>query len=409
MRAKWVKRGSVAVFAVAAVAGAGWFALPADAATGGTATVLTGNKVQYSAGQRVANTVVVTSSGRTVTIDDRVAIKAGKGCVAVRGDATKVRCTTAATPWQVLVFTHDGNDVIRNNSVHRMTANGGAGNDHIHGGPGQDTLYGDTLAGPFGNDALWGNGSRDILIGSGGDDGLNGGDGADKLNFALLEMDHPNAGAGNDRLYGGGDGDMMLGGSGNDQLYAGPGNDALEGGTGKDLLDAGDGNDDLLGGGGLLDTRAPDREADVIRGGAGDKDTVRYHFHTGGVTVDADGQAGDDGLPGEGDSVGADVEWIYGSRFDDKLTGNASANTISGDKGNDIVRGGAGNDAVSGGVGVDEIYGDAGDDKVSGRDDDGSVDPPTAADRVDGGANTAAGDTCSIDDLDEPVGCEQTE
>jgi hypothetical protein len=38
--------------------------------------------------------VVITRSGNTITIDDRVAISAGKGCKKVKGDKTKVICTT---------------------------------------------------------------------------------------------------------------------------------------------------------------------------------------------------------------------------------------------------------------------------------------------------------------------------
>ena len=400
MGSVWVKRGGVSLFTVAAVAGAGWFALPADAATGGTATVLAGNKVQYSAGQAAVNAVVVTSSGRTVTIDDRVAIRAGKGCAAVKGDATRVRCTTPADPWQVLVFTHDRNDSIVNKSTIRMTANGGAGSDKIYGGPNQDTLYGDTLEGAgWGDDAIWGMGSNDILVGARGDDGLSGGDGNDRIDFVLLEKNHPNTTAGNDRLYGGTGGDMMIGGLGDDSLYGGAGNDGIEAGAGRDLLDGGDGNDDLLGGNGV------GTDSDVIRGGAG-RDYVRYNFHTQGVTVDLDGQSGDDGRPGEGDSVAADIEFLYGSRFDDVLTGNAAANGIEALAGDDVIRGGAGDDEIGGGPGADEIHGAAGDDVLGGGDDDGTVNFRKFADLVDGGPNTSVGDDCRLDELDEAVDCE---
>src|SRR4051812_2032244 len=79
---------------------------PAEAASPGVATVTGSNSVRYAAGSNQANSVVVTRSGRTITIDDRVPVKAGKGCTAVRRDPTKVRCTTSKHP--ALVSVHTG-------------------------------------------------------------------------------------------------------------------------------------------------------------------------------------------------------------------------------------------------------------------------------------------------------------
>src|SRR5690242_17116101 len=70
----------------------GGLAAPAYAVTAGVVSVVKTTQIQYNASASKANSVVVTRSGRTVTIDDVVALKAGKGCKAVSGDKTKVRC-----------------------------------------------------------------------------------------------------------------------------------------------------------------------------------------------------------------------------------------------------------------------------------------------------------------------------
>jgi hypothetical protein len=57
---------------------------------------VSGTKVVVKAGSNQTNKVVITRSGRTVTVDDVVALKPGKGCRKI--DKTKVRCTTARTP-----------------------------------------------------------------------------------------------------------------------------------------------------------------------------------------------------------------------------------------------------------------------------------------------------------------------
>lgn len=73
--------------AAAAAASAALFAAPAQAATPATARVI-GDVVQFAAAKAQSNSVTITRSGRVVTVGDKVAIKAGKGCKAVRGDRT---------------------------------------------------------------------------------------------------------------------------------------------------------------------------------------------------------------------------------------------------------------------------------------------------------------------------------
>ncbi|HEX8347013.1 MAG TPA: hypothetical protein VF657_20085 [Actinoplanes sp.] len=152
--------------------------------------------------------------------------------------------------------------------------------------------------------------------------------------------------------------------------------------NGNDHLSGGEGNDELSGNFGT----------DGTYGGAG-VDLVSYTERLVPVVADLDGQAGDDGSTNEKDTIGADVERLYGGWGNDTLTGNAAANHINGGHGADVIRGGPGDDELAGddGVrgGVDLVYGEDGDDKLTG----GGIDED---DRyvLDGGANTAVGDTC---------------
>jgi Ca2+-binding RTX toxin-like protein len=145
----------------------------------------------------------------------------------------------------------------------------------------------------------------------------------------------------------GGDGDdvLTIGSRGAGELTGDAGNDTLTGGPGDDRLRGGKG-------------------ADVLAGGAG-TDEVSYLYHHVPVRVDLDGEAGDDGARGEGDTVGADVENIYGGSQNDVLIGNAGRN------------------AIDGSVGADWLYGLGGDDVLS----QGSQDS-----RVDGGGYAFGGD-----------------
>ena len=79
----------------AAVASTALFAAPAQAASTGVAQVSGSATVLFQAASGKTNGLIITISGRTVTLDDKVAIKASKGCKAVKKDKTKVKCTTS--------------------------------------------------------------------------------------------------------------------------------------------------------------------------------------------------------------------------------------------------------------------------------------------------------------------------
>ena len=173
----------------------------------------------------------------------------------------------------------------------------------------------DTFDGKGGNDRLYGFVGNDILRGGDGDDVLVGSDGTDTLD----------GGAGADRLFGGNDGDT------------------LEGGAGADLVNGGDG----------ADTASYASSADTD----GDSLGVTVNLLTGDTS-------GDDA---EGDTL-VNIENLLGSTLDDKLTGDAEANTLTGGDGADTLRGGAGIDTLQGGEGTDTLYGGADIDTLQGGD-----------------------------------------
>ncbi|MDZ4843388.1 MAG: calcium-binding protein [Hyphomicrobium aestuarii] len=193
-----------------------------------------------------------------------------------------------------------------------------------------------------------------------------------------------------DKISGNGDNNQFIGGDGNDQIHGRGGNDVLIGGNGNDTLDGGIGNDTLVGGAG----------ADHFEGGEG-LDTVSYDAAKGGVTVDMETVNGRTALmrsalhefngvsnalhnanrlvaeiaihplvpeaysaDGAGDTF-AGIEAVSGSKFADKISGNAEANILIGGDGNDELYGRAGSDTLIGGQGADTIDGGDGTDTAS--------------------------------------------
>ncbi|GAA0439989.1 hypothetical protein Aca07nite_48210 [Actinoplanes capillaceus] len=335
-------------------------ATPAEAAAAGNVRV-SGTRVLYTAAKGAQNRVVVTRSGNRITIDDRVAVKAGPGCKAVKGDRTRVVCRIRTASTRIQITTGDRADTIVNRTGLGMTADGGTGGDTISGGPGADILRGAS-----GSDRLYGYGGDDVLYG----------------------------GAGADRVNGGAGQDFLRGQSGDDVLLGAGGDDFLAGEMGADRLDGGSGNDSLRGD----DPGLGRVSADVLRGGPG-RDAVVYVTYRNAVTVDLDGSARDDGQAGEHDTVGADVEDVYSGDGNDRLTGNASANRFDAGMGDDVLRGGAGNDVLIGLDGRDSIYGEAGDDEIGDFDMDGDL--------LDGGVHATLGDRCVVSGPDTTVDCER--
>ena len=191
------------------------------------------------------------------------------------------------------------------------------------------------------------------------------GDGDDKLAIELLPYMKAVAdgGDGNDELTGSTNAqDTLRGGAGDDRLNGhgtppSPGGAPQPTGDGLPYVD-----DALIGGPG----------ADMLTGGPGT--TADYSDHTGPVHVDLEGDA-DDGSPGEGDTVAADVTSVTGGSGDDEIAGNDGPNHLNGGPGSDHIDGLGGFDNIVGGSGKgkDRIDGGAGHDVISAGDGGGSA------------------------------------
>ena len=338
--------------------------------------------------------------------------------------------TLSGTTGANYIFGGDGNDSLSGRAGDDFLA-GGAGNDTIDGGANDDTVsFDDGVAGGVvvnlsaqvadghGHDNLvsiesvYGSGYADSLVGNEQGNYLFGGDGADTI-LAGDGANYIDGDFGDDLLLGGADDDYIAGGAGIDtasfddgiaggvtvslvaqtadghghdnlvsieniagSLYA----DTLTGDGSVNQLSGGAGNDKLFGLGGN----------DVLIGGSGD-DTV-----DGGAGIDTisfdDGLVGGVGVnlavnyaSGHGADYLVSIENVYGTAYDDNISGDSGGNHLSGGAGNDalwadgsgsgtpnlpagqdVLEGGDGNDmfvpgqatnlVVDGGQGADLIY-----------------------------------------------------
>ena len=154
------------------------------------------------------------------------------------------------------------------------------------GGPGPNTLIGGE-----GDDVLDGAGGTDVLIGGPGQDVADYSSHNARVALSLDGLANDGAAGEGENL--GADIEDLRGGTGNDSLTADGGDNVLDGGRGSDVM---------LGGGGI--------------------DGVDYSSRTQWVIADLDGEASDDGEYGEADTIGADVEGLFGGGAGDLLIGN---------------------------------------------------------------------------------------
>lgn len=296
------------------------------------------------------------------------------------------------------------------------------------------TAAGETLAGTSEEDVISGLGGDDRLLGSAGADKLDGGAGTDTADYStaasgltvsLAHVDRNtgeaagdtyvsierlvgsyhadvlygnrwtsteiDGGAGDDRLFGFGDSDTLLGNLGTDRLYGGDGGDILIGGQDYDVL-YGEGGDDLLDG---VDGETV-KVADHLVGGLGDD----HYIVDGDTVIEAAGQGFDTVETRSSMTLraGAEIEFLLGTtsaatklvgnEFNqdivdlsgraaelrgmggaDYLEGNAGSDTLWGDFGGGTGIGVAGNDELRGGAGNDWLYGEGGDDQLFGEGD----------------------------------------
>ena len=181
------------------------------------------------------------------------------------------------------------------------------------------------------NDNRTGDGGRDDMQGFGNQDSLSALGGADRIY----------GGSGDDFLQGGAGTDLISGGLGDDLIYGGSGNDTISGNTGGDSIEG----------------------ADSMEGGFG-IDTLNYDAAKGRVVVNLATQT----VSGKG-AVGDVIvgfENVWGSKFDDVLTGDTGGYSLYGGAGNDMLSGGDGNGTLLGVGGDDTLNGNAGEDRPSG-------------------------------------------
>jgi Ca2+-binding RTX toxin-like protein len=362
--------------ALATTAATALCVLPASpASAAGNIVSISDGVLRYSTLPFYASNVVIRFSGGLYTVDDLFPMQAVSGCSHPDADTTFSVCTATGVT-SAYVSVGDMDDTVDYWAPVPVRVLGGAGNDYIITGDNEDTLEG----GP-GNDVLNGWDGLDWLFGGPGPDDMYGGADYDIVSY----LDHAtpvtatlDGVVGNDGSAGEGDTiradiESIEGGTADDTLKGNGESNLLRGAGGSDLLYGLGGDDELQGDGRLGSGYYPD----FMYGGPGN-DSADYFDHTAGVVVDLDGAIADDGAPGEGDTIGSDVESVRGGFGPDTLTGNAGPNVLDGRWGNDTLIGLAGNDTLEG---------------------------RTEADTFDGGLNTDTCDYVAGVDVSQ-VGCE---
>lgn len=183
--------------------------------------------------------------------------------------------------------------------------------------------------------------------------------------------------SGFNRIDGKGGADLICGGNRFDFISGGPGNDKLRGRGDLDFLAGGPGNDHLY---------ADENDGD-------NADDVWYQDVANAVNVNLEtGRA-----TGEGTDILHGIDGVFGSQFDDTLTGDDRTNFIWGNGGNDTITGGAGLDLIDPGDGNDTSDGgtDPGGDDLDIYYVSGATGPAT----VDLEAGTSSGEGIGTDTL----------
>jgi Ca2+-binding RTX toxin-like protein len=271
-----------------------------------------------------ANLVNVTATsaggGQTVVSTSTSAVKvnatsdAGKQNITTGIGSDVITATTTAAINSII--TNAGNDkiTILATTAGSYTIDGGTGNDSIYGGAGTDALIGGT--------------GDDILNGGAGADRMTGGDGSDTyyVESASDIVSETNAVAsigGTDRVNSYLNAYTLTANVEIGRILA-TGIASLTGNGLNNLLYAGAGNN-------------------ILDGLDGTSDTVSYAYATGAITASLATTT-----PQDTESSGIDtlrnIENLYGSAYDDTLTGNNAANTLNGSAGADILIGRDGSD-----------------------------------------------------------------
>jgi Ca2+-binding RTX toxin-like protein len=225
------------------------------------------------------------------------------------------------------------------------------GNDVIAGLDGEDLICGGE-----GNDEIEGGPDRDLLSGDQGDDRLDGEE--HEMDIAVFVNSPAAVQVSLTTGLATGDGTDTL--ANIEGLVGSTFDDMLEGNELSNVFVGWDGNDRSTGLGGFDYFNADDAD-DAFDGGSSD-DLVYYDFAPGPVTVDlAAGQS-----TGFGVDALVSIEDVYGSKFADRITGNAGPNWLHGYSGADVVSGGGGADQVFGDRGNDALLGGPAADRLNG-------------------------------------------
>jgi hypothetical protein len=341
--------------------------------------------VDYSAEPGETNHLTVSDSGSTLVLEDTGAtIAPGDGCTSQT--PSRVSCALpGSAPAAFSAYLGDGDDDTK------VQVHPGGRFDLPDSGGSTSIVYGED-----GDDTMYGSPVEEQFIGGDGDDTATGGGAADVL-------------------------------------VAGPGDDSLAGGAGDDLLMAF-----------LVEESAPAPavDRDVFAGGAG-YDQLLDSTRSDPQTFTFDGLA-NDGVAGEKDNVGADLEAlttgasadtvvisadkfrvstgagddrVFGGRGDDTLHGGPGADWIDGREGHDWIFGGGGDDHLIGGPGFDHFLGDdygstdAGDDVIDSRDGSLQGDPLRPVDWIvcGGGIDRVKADLAEARVVAPSDGCENVE
>jgi Ca2+-binding RTX toxin-like protein len=360
-----------------------------------------GSVLYYIADLGEVNSLVIQLTSDGYVFDDVVAIET-TDCRHYGRDLTKAYCAPEGIS-RIWVETKDMNDYVNHLSSTDISVKAGSGNDTVYGDAGSDSLWGEE-----GNDYLnaW-SGDNDWVSGGPGADQMSGGSGvSDRVSYdysaagVVVDLD----GTADDGTAGEGDNagsdfEELEGSDFNDWLAGSSGNNLIIGGAGNDLLFGLDGNDALNGDlctawSAPITCSSSVINGDYLSGGNG-TDFASYTDHTASqpVAADPDGVSGDDGAAGEGDTIAADVENLYGSPGNDWLIGSAVENDILGGGGNDVIIGYAGNDYLDGVAGNDSILGGDGNDSLYGNSGNDYLSGENHADTLNGGSGT---DTCDV-------------
>lgn len=224
--------------------------------------------------------------------------------------------------------------------------------------------------------------------------------------LAGVVIENATGGSGSDRLTGNSVANTLLGNDGNDTLSGGAGNDTLNGGNGSDSMTGGAGSDiyyvnstadkvieaDASSTGGVdcvysylanyvlganvengrlvLSTAASltgNALNNLIYAGAGNNvlsggtgtDTVSYAYASAAIKANL-ALVTTQATLGSGSDTFSSIENLYGSNYNDTLSGSSGANLLYGAAGNDVLSGASGNDTLRGGAGNDKLTGGAG-------------------------------------------------